>query len=307
MAMAATRRPTSRLRPRPESKEIKAKGGALPGPIVGPLRHRGARLGSVPWCIQRSHDNASRQRSQTPRSRGMQRTGESYTAARAHIVRKPRTSARTTLAAGAAAAPTSAPAPATYASLAGTSDATLKRATGCSWERWVRSLDHHGAKQHIPPRHRHAGENEIQGRRWWSQTVAVGYERIRGLRARGQQRDGTFEATKSRTFNVPIPRLFAAWADAATRRRSMDGANVRYAPRLDPSRCASTRDSDGIVAVGFFAKGSAKKLSRALARQAPGPRIGHEAQAVLVGSPRCPRRSAPSRRMSVLPNSLDSP
>ena len=26
---------------------------------------------------------------------------------------------------------------------------------------------------------------------WWSQTVTVGYERIKGLRARGQRRDGT--------------------------------------------------------------------------------------------------------------------
>ena len=44
---------------------------------------------------------------------------------------------------------------------------------------------------------------------WWAQTVTVGYERIKGLRAVGQRRDGTFEANKSRTFAVPLARLYA--------------------------------------------------------------------------------------------------
>jgi hypothetical protein len=46
---------------------------------------------------------------------------------------------------------------------------------------------------------------------WWSQTVAVGYERIKGLRAIGQRMDGSFEASKSRTFAVPLARLYGAF------------------------------------------------------------------------------------------------
>ncbi|HJR15886.1 MAG TPA: hypothetical protein VJ808_03450 [Gemmatimonadales bacterium] len=39
---------------------------------------------------------------------------------------------------------------------------------------------------------------------WWSQTVTVGYERIKGLRAIGQRRDGSFEVSKSKTLPVPL-------------------------------------------------------------------------------------------------------
>lgn len=52
---------------------------------------------------------------------------------------------------------------------------------------------------------------------WWTQMVTVGYERIRGLRQRMQRRDGGYEASKSRTFNVPVARLFSAFADESIR------------------------------------------------------------------------------------------
>ena len=54
---------------------------------------------------------------------------------------------------------------------------------------------------------------------WWAQTVTVGYERIKGLRAVNQRRDGTFEANKSRTFAVPVSRLFDAFHDPRVRAR----------------------------------------------------------------------------------------
>jgi hypothetical protein len=45
--------------------------------------------------------------------------------------------------------------------------------------------------------------------------VTVGYERIKGLREKGQRRDGGYEASKSRTFNVPVKTLFDAFAKRA--------------------------------------------------------------------------------------------
>ena len=72
----------------------------------------------------------------------MQKTGESYTTARAHLLKqKP-------------AAPV-APAPVDYAKLAGKSDATLKAKNGCTWERWVEALDR--ARAHTWP-HRDIAE-----------------------------------------------------------------------------------------------------------------------------------------------------
>jgi hypothetical protein len=114
----------------------------------------------------------------------MRKTGESYTAARTQLLAKPPRS-RTTKPAGS-------PTPAVdYAKLAGMSDAVVKQKTGCTWDRWVRALDQLGAADM-----KHRGIVDIvhatyKTNDWWSQMVTVGYERIKGLRARGQLRDGT--------------------------------------------------------------------------------------------------------------------
>ena len=79
---------------------------------------------------------------------------------------------------------------------------------------------------------------------WWTQMVTVGYERLKGLRARGQRRDGTYEAGKSRTFDVPVATLFEAWADAKIRRRWLDEPGVmvrtatapKWTARIQPIR-----------------------------------------------------------------------
>ena len=96
----------------------------------------------------------------------MHKTGESYTAARAHLITKQH--ARTP----------------EYAKLAGmTSDAALQAKTGCTWERWVKAL--YRVQAHTWPHRRIAAyvHEKYQVPGWWSQTVTVGYERIKGLRA----------------------------------------------------------------------------------------------------------------------------
>ena len=104
----------------------------------------------------------------------MQKTGESYTAARLHIVRKKE---------------------ADFAQLAGMSDAAVKKGSGRSWAEWVKILDAAGATSKT---HREIVKIVNAGS-WWSQMVTVGYERIRGLRDKGQRRGGGYEAGKSRT------------------------------------------------------------------------------------------------------------
>jgi hypothetical protein len=173
----------------------------------------------------------------------MRKTGEAYTAARAHIIKKPA-------------------APATkstdYAAIAGMSDEKIKAKTGCTWERWVYALDRKGAAQ-MSHRDIAALVNEkykVGG--WWSQTVTVGYERIKGLRARGQRRDGTYEAGKSRTFNVPVTTLFGAWADASVRRRWLNGESVKVRTATAPKSMRIGWTDGSIIAVGFTAKGKSK-------------------------------------------------
>jgi hypothetical protein len=178
----------------------------------------------------------------------MQKTGEGYTTARAHLLKLPPKPAP------------AAPAAADYARLAGKSDAILKEKTGCTWERWVRSLDAH--KAYTWP-HREiakyvAEKYKVPG--WWAQTVTVGYERIKGLRAVGQRRDGLFEASKSRTFAVPVARLYRAFHDRSIRDRWLPGVDltVRGATREKSMRI--TWPDRTSVMVWFERKGAGKSV-----------------------------------------------
>jgi len=174
----------------------------------------------------------------------MQKTGESYTAARAHFMP---TRSKT------------APLPKVdYAGLAGRSDEIIKQRTGCTWERWVKALDHVRAYQWT---HREIaryvnGVYHIDG--WWAQAVTVGYERIKGLRAIGQQRSGAWAASKSRTFGVPVATLFRAFHDARRRARWLGKVKpvVRSATAEKSLRLGWPDGSQ--VVVLFLAKGPAK-------------------------------------------------
>lgn len=191
----------------------------------------------------------------------MRKTGESYTAARATLLKKPAPTRPARPAASpvvAAPAPAAAPTAPDYAKLAGMSDEAIKARTGCTWEKWVYVLDkakayeweHKAIAEHVYTKYKVPG--------WWGQTVTVGYERIKGLRAIGQRRSGAYEASKSRTVPVPVSRLFAAWHDPKLRKRWLPepGLVVRTAQK---NRSIRITWPDGTsVECWFTAKGDAK-------------------------------------------------
>jgi hypothetical protein len=189
----------------------------------------------------------------------MKKTGEAYTAARAHITTKSKKLPASKAAASATRATAAAAIkPAEYAAVAGMSDETIKAKTGCTWERWVYALDRRGAEQmsHGEVAALINEKDKVDG--WWSQMVTVGYERIKGLRARGQRLDGTYEASKSRTFNVPVTKLFEAWADAGVRSRWLNGESVKVRTAASPKSMRLDSTDGGIVAVWFTPKGKSK-------------------------------------------------
>lgn len=166
----------------------------------------------------------------------MQKTGESYTAARLHIVKKTE------------------PSP-SFAEKAGMSDGSVKKATGKTWAGWVKLLDAANAAEK-PHREivKHVSSTGTPD--WWSQMVTVGYERIRGLRDRGQRRDGGYSATKSRTFAVPVAKLFDAFAKPRMRAKWLPDVKVRTAR---PTKTMRLEMPDGTrVAIGFLPKGERK-------------------------------------------------
>ncbi|MCR4341126.1 MAG: hypothetical protein NUW01_14705 [Gemmatimonadaceae bacterium] len=186
----------------------------------------------------------------------MRKTGEAYTTARAQIAKKPKvTPAPAPVAALAARAE---PAPQDYAKLAGMSDDVMKAKTGCDWTRWVTALDYYGAETMSHREIAQLVKSKYKVADWWTQAVTVGYERIKGLRARGQRRDGTYEASKSRTFDVPVAKLFDAWAKPARRKKWLDAPDVKLRTAMPPKSVRLGWSDGGIVAVWFTAKGKTK-------------------------------------------------
>lgn len=194
----------------------------------------------------------------------MRKTGEAYTAALANIHNTPRSKPRPATNGDSASPMVAAPAavikPIDYAAIGGMSDAKLKEKTGCTWERWVYALDRRGASEmsHGEIARLISEKYKVDG--WWSQMVTVGYERIKCLRARGQRRDGSYEASKSRTFDVPVTKLFNAWAKAPVRSRWLDGANVKVRTATAPRSMRLDWPDGGIIAVWFEPKGKSKSV-----------------------------------------------
>lgn len=128
----------------------------------------------------------------------MQKTGESYTTARAQVTKKRQ--------------PKGAPIPPDLAAIAGMSDDAVRSKTGKTWRQWVVALD---ALDAVALEHKQIARKlqvDFDVSPWWSQTVTVAYERIRGLRDTGQRRGGGYDVNKSKTVPVAIGALYDAFS-----------------------------------------------------------------------------------------------
>jgi uncharacterized protein YndB with AHSA1/START domain len=167
----------------------------------------------------------------------MKKTGEAYTAARLRLVRKKETIPD-------------------YARVAGMSDASVRSRTDRTWREWVNLLDASGCAE--KPHREIVARVSSQGvGDWWSQMVTVGYERIRGLRDRGQRRGGGYEATKSRTFPVSVETLFEAFADPRRRGRWLP-VKVAVKSATAPKRMRMAWNDGSRVVLGFYPKGQTR-------------------------------------------------
>ena len=93
---------------------------------------------------------------------------------------------------------------------------------------------------------------------WWAQTVTVGYERARGMRAPNQRPDG-FCVYASKTVPVDMDRLRDAFVDARQRSRWLEKGTVRLRPNRSESAARFDFGPDGSrVSAWFTDKGSGK-------------------------------------------------
>lgn len=226
----------------PAKALVEAKGGILLDAVSG-------EAFVTPWLCRWGAMRAAGQRrrfvmtrdkdlKRVVRSR-MQKTGESYTAARLHVVKDKKDHA---------------PAEPEYVALAGMTDNAVSAKTGRTWAEWVRFLDGLSA---VSMTHREIVDRvapELQNSSWWAQTVTVGYERIRGLREIGQKRGGEYEANKSRTFAISIDKLYAAFSNTRTRGRWLSGVKIRIRTAQQEKSMRITWMDDTHVDVYFTPK-----------------------------------------------------
>lgn len=171
----------------------------------------------------------------------MQKTGESYTAARAQLQKKA----------------TGWSPPAGYLSLVGMSDDAVQAKTGRTWLQWARLLEAAGASTML---HRDIAKLLHDGHGlepWWAQTVTVGYERMRGLRDIGQRRGGSYEINKSKTVAVALPALYRAFSVKRTRQRWLP-VDLRIRRSTVNRSMRITWDDGTDVDVAFYAKSDGK-------------------------------------------------
>ncbi len=174
----------------------------------------------------------------------MEKTGESYTAARANLLRAEEPNG-------------------TDGSALATSDKTIRERTGRGWEEWFELLDEWGAADRT---HREiarwvASTQGVEPLAWNAQAVAGSYELARGLRLVGEKSDG-FAITASKTVAVPVERLYDAFVDESLRERWLPGGELRERTATKPKSARfDWGDSKTRVNVTFLPKGEAKSTA----------------------------------------------
>jgi hypothetical protein len=174
----------------------------------------------------------------------MDKTGESYTAARASLL----TAEETDPLAGAVLM---------------TSDASIRERTGRGWEEWFDLLDDWGAaeRSHRDTARWVAEQQGIHPLAWNAQAVVSSYERTRGLRAAGEHADG-FTITASKTVAVPVEQLYDAFVDQSLRERWLPDGELRERTATKPKSARFDWGDGGTrVSVTFVAKGDGKSTA----------------------------------------------
>lgn len=154
------------------------------------------------------------------------KTGESYTAARRHLVKDAPRAGTPKAAATPAPRPVKSP-------RGQVTDAVALGRTGHGLAHWFAVLDAFGAaaKGHTAAARHLYDDHGVPG--WYSQGITVAYERERGLRAMNQTCTGMFEVSVSRTVPASVVEAAEAIGNAARRRVWLRGADRALAAALN--------------------------------------------------------------------------
>ncbi|MGH2806182.1 MAG: hypothetical protein ACRDKT_02790 [Actinomycetota bacterium] len=168
----------------------------------------------------------------------MAKTGERYTAARANVVKNKK--------------------PSYDASLLPQSEETMRRATGNGWDHWIATLDRWGGTEHTHTEIARYVNQQLGVSGWWSQTVTVGYERVRGMRSPNQRSDG-FSVDVSKTVSADVDTVYEAVTNARRRGRWLETGTLKTRTSRPGKSARFDFVEDGSrVHISFTAKGPSK-------------------------------------------------
>ncbi|QNO38074.1 DUF4287 domain-containing protein [Protaetiibacter sp. SSC-01] len=160
------------------------------------------------------------------------------------------------------------------------SDEALTAATGRAPGEWFALLDAAGATgwTHSVIADWLRAEHDVDP--WWCQSITVRYEQARGLRLPGQQADGTFSTSTSRTVDGPLEAAYGR-AVAAFRAELGEPASARDTGARPYARYPG-RDA-GSVLVTAEATSSGRVRVTATHERLTGPEAVADAKGALAG------------------------
>lgn len=193
----------------------------------------------------------------------MAKTSESYTTARLQLLAKSGRAAELPAreSDGARVFPDSA-LPDTGVRPNKTSAAAIRNNTGREWDEWFALIDAWGGRERKHPEIARwlSEEHGVPG--WWAQNITVTYEQARGMRVPGQDADGSFSVSASKTVAVAVERLFEAFDDPVLRERWLPGEKLEVTTTRPPKSFRARWGDDGAarLEIGFVRKGERKSM-----------------------------------------------
>lgn len=110
----------------------------------------------------------------------------------------------------------------------------IANATGCTWNDWRHYFDSLGAK-HLTHQEIVAKAVERGAAPWWCQMITVTYEQHIGRRVPGQDCDGAFALSASRTVSDSLDDAFKLWLKSVEGATEFSGVAVNRKPSTSRS------------------------------------------------------------------------
>jgi hypothetical protein len=144
-----------------------------------------------------------------------------------------------------------------------------EKKTQRAWPEWVSLIDGMGGRElpHpdiVPLVQNKIAHLDLKNHGWWAQGITIAYEQHIGRRIPGQQGDGTFAASASKTIAGSMDAGLAAWIALVDGRTSFNGLEVTEEPTTSATakwrywRCGLEDDSRVNVTVNDSASGKCR-------------------------------------------------